>query len=262
MKKSKNRTNLKITLALSTVIFSLVSSFVGTIAWFSSNTQVMATGCSITVYADDTELSYSIYRFDIDQNYPVYLSDDDATGFVLNQYDVVFKERNKYNPLYLEISLAGASLGSSGSLSFVLQRDTSISPMDANNYLSSSFTSVTKFAIGTNSSIQSGIYNPMNSVNDTWNNLNAAFFARDSLDQLATQSFTSGTSGHYTKYDSLTFSVNYDSSDFVNGVLYIFLYINYDSTLAENYSNEHGISIGGSLNYTLHDDLTTLSIAK
>lgn len=262
MKRKNNRTNLKITLALSTVIFSLATSFVGTIAWFATNNQVMATGCTVTVYADNTELSYSIYKFDVDQNIPVRLSGNNASGFSLNQYDVVFKERNKYNPLYLEIELVGSILGDSGNLTFLLGRDVSISPMDGNNRLSSSFTSVTKFAIGTNGSIQNGIYNPANGVADTWDNLNNAFYSRDSLDQLITQSFTSGTSGNYIKQDSLSFSISYSSSDFINDILYVFLYINYDSTLAESYSSEHGISIGGSLNYSLSDDLTTISIAK
>ena len=260
MKREKNYISVKIVSALVVVIFSLAACFTGTWAWFASNIQVSSSGMSVTIHSEDLELTYSIYKYDITADSPVHLSEEDVTDFSLNQYDVVFKERNKYNVLFLELQLTGDSLGASGTVAISLDRDLSMPAMDEDNHLYKSFTSVTKYATGANSFKTGGIYSPSNTVENTWDNLNAAFLDRDNVGELNTKSFTSGSTGNYTKANSLSLNITYSSSDFVGNVLYAFLYINYDATLAENYSLEHDVSIGGESNFELDDDLASISI--
>ena len=60
LKKKRISTKLKIIGATATVLFSLFSFFTGTLAWFSNNTTVSATGASITVQAPES-IEYDIY---------------------------------------------------------------------------------------------------------------------------------------------------------------------------------------------------------
>ena len=240
-------------------ILSLAAFVAGTYSWFTSKTQEALSSTNFSIYADDLGIEHSIYKYDTTSDSPARLINSDANNFKLNQYDVVFKERNKYNALYVELFITGSNLADSGTITLKLERDTSKPVMDENDYLSNCFTSVTKFAVGGNGLIQNGIYDPA-SVDNTWDNLNTVFLDEDLDGHLTTQSFTSGTTGSYVKQDYLEFTLNYTSNDYLNGRLVIYLYINYNSTLAETYSLEHGISIEGSLNYTLEDDLTMLSV--
>ena len=136
--------------------------------------------------------------------------------------------------------------------------------MDQDNNLNSYFTSVTKYALATNGSKQNGIYDS-SSVLNTWNNLDSVFYQKDIQNQLTTQLFTSGTTGNYTKQDYLEFTFSYGTNDLVDGSLFVYLYINYDPTLAETYSVEHGLNthvVGANINYTLDNDLTSVYIMK
>lgn len=245
-------------------MFSLVALFVGSYAWFLSVRQVTNTNDNFIVSSDDTEATYTIYKYDTTSDSPVHLTGNAIEDFALNQYDVVFKERNKYDPLYVAIEIKGSNLGSSGRFILHLSRDTQYSAMDQDNHLNNYFTSVTKYALCTNSSLQNGIYDS-SSVSNTWDNLDTVFYQKDIVNQLTSQMFTSGTSGNYSKQDYLEFTFTYNSNDFVGNSLFVFLYINYDPTLAETYSIEHGLNthvVGGNINYTLDNDLTSVYLSK
>ena len=245
-------------------VFSLFVTTLGVYAWFNYKMNETAEGTDFSVYSDNTNLTYSIYKYDVSQDSPTCVDGETSNGFVLNQYDVVFKERNKYNPVYLEIQMSGALLSESGSINFILERDPTYPAMDSNNNLSEYFSSVTRYAVASNGVIANGIHDPT-SVQNTWNNLNTVFYERDVAGTLSTQLFTSGTTGNYTKNNSLSFIVNYTQSDYVDSLLYVYLYINYDTSLTEQYSYEHGLnsqSIGGAMNYTLTNDLTSIHIER
>ena len=261
--KEKKKT-LRLFMSALVGIFSLATGFTGAFAWFVLKVSQGVDGTEFSVYASDISLSYNIYKYDINLNEPCKIDGETSHGFTLNQYDVVFKERNKYNPVYLEIEISGNLIERAGSFSFILDRDTTAPAMDSNNYLSEYFSSITKYAVGTNGAMQGGIHDS-SSVSDTWDNLNAVFYDRDTSGQLTTQLFTSGTSGNYVKTNDLRFTLSYTQSDFVNNSLYVYLYINYDENLSEIYSYEHGLtgqSIGGSSNYTLSNDLTCIRIEE
>ena len=69
-KSLKTRTRLKIVGATVTAVFSLASCFVGTMAWFASNSSVEATGMSISVKAEQG-VQFDLYYLDhfaIDQS--------------------------------------------------------------------------------------------------------------------------------------------------------------------------------------------------
>ena len=242
-------------------VFSLATAFVGTWAWFASNGDVTATGLTITASMDDTEIDCVIYKYETATDSPIILNSSDASSLALNQYDVVFKERNKYNPVYVKIELTSSSLDASGSITLYLDRDASYDAMDEDDNLNTYSSSVTKYAVAGNSAHAGGIYDST-SVSNTWDNLQSAFLDKDVAGTLTTQSFTSGSAHNYSKVETLSFTLNYTSSDLIGDTLIVYLYINYDSSLAETYSQEHVLEIGGSSNYTLENDLTTIRIAK
>ena len=82
-------------------IFSLATGFMGAYAWFLMKASQGVDGPEFSIYTSDISLSYSIYKYDINLNEPCKIDGETSHGFTLNQYDVVFKERNKYNPVYL-----------------------------------------------------------------------------------------------------------------------------------------------------------------
>ena len=257
-----NKKTKKLIIATSAVIFSLAASTTGTYAWFATNMSVSASGMSITVYVDDTLVEYSVYKYDIARDTPVNINSSDAEIFVLNQYDVVFKERNKYNPIYVEIEVTSLAIQSSSSLTFSLERDSNAPTMDENDYLSEYFSSITRYAVATNGAIQGGIHDSSD-IQNTWDNLNTVFYDRDTQGLLSAQVFTSGTTGNYVKQNSLVFNVNYSQNDFIDDSLFIYLYINYDEDLTELYSREHGLSaqaLDGSTSYVLGNDLKSIHI--
>ena len=262
--KSLSRRNLKIVAATAMTVFSLFAATVGAFAWFTSKLSAANNGTEFSVYTDDISLDYSIYKYDINIDRPVKIEGQTSKGFVLNQYDMVFKERNKYNPVYIEIEISGLHLADSGSLIFCLDRNTDAPAMDSNHNLSAFISSVTKYAVRANGAIQNGIYDPQ-SVENTWDNLNSIFYDVDTSGQLTTQNFISGSAGAYVKSSGLEFNVTYSSSDFLNGSLYVYLYANYDEVFAEAYSHEHGFneqSIASSSYYTLGNDLSCIRIER
>ena len=70
IKGKKISTKLKVIGATATVLFSLFSFFTGTLAWFTNNNTVTASGASVTVEAPEG-VNFDIYylhHFEIDQN--------------------------------------------------------------------------------------------------------------------------------------------------------------------------------------------------
>ena len=161
---SKRGNNLKFVTAIAMSMFSLIALFVGSYAWFLSVRQVSNTNSDFVVKADDTEATYTIYKYDTTSDAPVHLTENAVEDFALNQYDVVFKERNKYDPIYVAIEITGSNLGTSGSYILHLGRDTQYAAMDQDNNLNSYFSSVTKYAIKGNGAVAGGIYNASNTT--------------------------------------------------------------------------------------------------
>ena len=252
----KRKTSLKIFVATTVTLFSLISSFVGTFAWFSANTSVSATGMTITAYTTDVTIQCTVYKYNARYESPVS-STNYTQDFSLNQYDIVFTERNRFNPLYLKIQLSGLEVPESAqSFTLAIERNTELDVMDENNRLASYFTSVTKYAVASNSEYTGGIYDAY-SVQNTWNHLNTVFANK------ATTTFTSGTSGNYTKADVLNLTINYSANDFIGENLVVYLYVNYDATLAEAFSTEHNFgvdSIDNTGTHSLENDLKAIRI--
>lgn len=255
---------LKIVVPLVGVIFSLASVFTGTFAWFTTLSTVTASSMSIKLYADNTKITCSGYKYNIAQSEVMSLDESNAMNFALNQYDMVFTELNKYDPLYIQLTLTGTSLETSGTFNIVLERDIEKNVMDEDNHLSSYFTSITKYAAKGNSAYTNGIYVSGNS-SQTWNHLQTVFHDEDVSGNLITSKFTTITTSGYEKTNTITLPVSYTANDFVGNSLIIYLYINYDVTLVTNFVNEQGYdttSIGGTINHPIENDLVSLGIIK
>ena len=256
MELFKRKTSLKVFVATAITLFSLASSFIGTFAWFSANTNVSATGMTIIAYTTDVTIACTVYKYNARYESPT-ASSNYTQDFSLNQYDIVFKERNRFNPLYLKIQMAGVEVPTTAqTFSLAIERNTDLDAMDENNRLASYFSSVTKYAVATDSEYTGGIYDKY-SVQNTWDHLNTVFASK------TTTTFTSGTSGNYTKVDALNLTINYSANDFVDDLLVVYLCVNYDADLAEAYSAEHNFgtdSIDNTGTHSLDNDLKAIRV--
>ena len=256
MKLFRKMGGLKILIPLAAVLFSLVTTFTGTIAWFSMSNKVTATGMTIKAYVNDTIVSCSTYKYIVGSDEVDVKTGDAARNFMLNQYDRVFTHLNRYNPLYLELEITGSSLSTTGTLSLEISRDISIPILD-NDRLSSCFSSVTKFAaVGNSAYTETGsIFVSGNNI-QTWNHLQSVFDNQN----ITTKRFVYLTQENaIDKYTTLNLSVAYTADDFIDNTLVVYLCINYDESLVESFMEDFSeAEIGNGI--TLTNDLTTLYV--
>ena len=89
MKSGKNRKNLKIAGATILCIFSLATAFSGTMAWFASSETVTATGMTIRVTIEDTDLNaLTVHRCDLSNSTSSLLKFDSTPSVSLNGHGV------------------------------------------------------------------------------------------------------------------------------------------------------------------------------
>ena len=104
----KNNKSLKIVGATAVTLFSLVSVFAATIAWFALNTDVNGSGMSVTV-ANGSELSilhcYAV-RYDGEKGAIAIDISSGGEEITMSEYDTIFTDRNVNTPLFLRMELS------------------------------------------------------------------------------------------------------------------------------------------------------------
>ena len=230
---------LGIMLAFSVIIFIFSS-----IAWFSSNKEVGSSGMSVKVLDDLVYGTPTIYNYSFDTTTQQYTAQT-CNSLDLMQYDAVFNSNNSYTYAVIRMELTGENLAQAGTIRFVLERDTSNSaaaPLDS-DYVSS----IMNYRFVTLSSFPA-------SAADV---LTAAAAAAQSA---AAQTFVSNNA----KLSSLTFDVPYTAANWHNNRLYIYMYVDYDANLIEDYvenslQNLLTTSNGGEV--MVGNDISTLVIS-
>ena len=108
MKSKLSKTNLKIAAATGVGIFSLATMFTGTLAWFSMNANVSATGMSVTVgkMSNVDILSCYAIRYDGTAGAIAFDISNGDKDIAMSEYDFVFKDRNVNTPLFIRMELA------------------------------------------------------------------------------------------------------------------------------------------------------------
>lgn len=230
----------------SLAVFAFIVWAFATIAWFSSNKEVGSSGMSIRVLNDLVYGSSTIYNYSFNTTTQQY-TPQTSNSLDLMQYDAVFNSNNSYTYAVMRIELTGENLAQSGTIRFVLQRDTTNST--ANQLGSDYVSSVMNYRFVTISSFSA-------TAADVLTTVHAAATAQG----VAAQTFVSNNA----KLSSLTFDVPYTAENWHNNKLYVYMYIDYDTELIEDYvenslQNLLTTSNGGEV--TVGNDISTLVIS-
>ena len=105
--KTRKTNNLKIALATVICIFTLATTFTGTLAWFSSNRSVEATGLSVTVKKGSSIKLLSCYAIRYDGNYGALATNvmNGGASIAMSEYDYIFRDRNVNTPMFLRMGI-------------------------------------------------------------------------------------------------------------------------------------------------------------
>ncbi len=248
-----------------------------TSAWFSINQTVGSDGVGAQTEAPDAVAAYYAYVYEAKASKVIYTGDseenfDDPTVTALDMqfYDMIFKERNRYTPAILRIELTSLKKDwrNGGIVDVTVNRDTTL-PNDA---MTDHFTSVMRFTIVQDKAWYADAEaavaaNPAKDIGqELYFNLDEDLYGTyENISGRTSQTtvFTTRTQGVVHKDDSITLSVPFTSSDIVDGILNIYLYITYDHTLLSAYQAATGITGGETIGRTvlMEDDIDSLSVS-
>ena len=240
------------------------------LAWLGINNDITGSNIGVAVDYDKFFVEQGYYKYNINENGVEYFSS--LTNIDFNQYDLVFRSRNRYTPIVATIKMTGEDLASSGTITIQIRRDSNVVATyveDEEEHLSHIFSNIMRVTAFVGAEYyDSDIGELFNNV-DTIENYNAA------REQTRTTSnskvFTVATMdddqlGTVTKSD-IEFNVSYTSEDFVtiNGVstLIVYLYITYDEGYdGTNYNGLIGtyIKTSESMSISASGDITDTSI--
>lgn len=99
----------KIFCAVSLALFNLMSSFLGTYAWYTSSDKIDAAGMQVQMYTHELDMSYKVYKYSEEEK-GIINATNQRDALTLNEYDSVFKDRNGYTPIIIEFLLTGIAL--------------------------------------------------------------------------------------------------------------------------------------------------------
>ena len=107
MKSGKNKKTLKIAGATSVTLFSLVSVFAATIAWFAMNNKTDGSGLAITAAngSDVQILHCYAVRYDGDVGATAVDISNGRGNVEMSEYDYVFRDRNVNTPLFIRMEI-------------------------------------------------------------------------------------------------------------------------------------------------------------
>ena len=99
--------NVKIVGATAISLFTLISAFSGTMAWFALNKEVSAPGMNVSVASSSNINIVSCYAVRYDGNYGAIAYDisDGSKSVTMSEYDYIFTDRNVNTPLFLRVEL-------------------------------------------------------------------------------------------------------------------------------------------------------------
>ncbi len=243
-------------------VTSLVALIFATFSWFEVSKEASSTSTAI-IYQDDVQIDYTVYKCD-NETHVVSTTDSNnnklsLVDLDLNKYDAVFTEKNEWSPIIVRFELTGSTLPGDGSIGIQITRTSSIADGDgvvssSTSKLAAVTSNVCTFGAGTNFTISDNnddekVY--LESVNEFQTNVTL-------------QNFVTGTTGSYTKVSTLYYDLPYTSTAFNGNTLYVYLYISYNSILAQEYVDNRDESIvdivTDGLNVSILNDLDSISI--
>lgn len=254
---------------LGVILLYLNSAF----GWFAQNKEVDGNGMAVTAYHDDVEAEYSHYFYDAKN--AVGVGEDSITDIQVPQYDLIFRQRNRYTPAVIRVALTGEEdLPQSGTIALTIGRNLAASittdegtiangselPM-LNNLFSSLMRLTIVKGAGIYSDDPTTLYRNIDNLPYGNNSTLYEVIKSQTVNDATTNVFTTvtgdeGDPDRYTKADSVTLSIDYTAADWndmdgdgVNETLNVYVYVTYDETLLREY---------GAYDATLNGDITSV----
>ena len=238
------------------LIFSLIIT--SSAAWFTMNRETAADDFGMSLEVDDTSAVYRAYVYDLKLGYGVNEKSDgtpiDVTNLDLNQYDTLFRTRNRYTPAFAQINLIGnKSMPRSGTVYITIERNTEGLEEGKLEY-TSNIARFTAFIIhGTKDADPPDVEITDPALLYTFINTDERFKAAEEYrGNATTESKTfitatgEGENHTHEQATSITISVDYTEDDWYEVVendisvkhLNVYLYITYDTQLIDCYMEE------------------------
>ncbi|WP_294411791.1 hypothetical protein [uncultured Ruminococcus sp.] len=200
-----------------TFIFAAVIIVFQTISWFSNSKESSASGIGIRIEADQGyDVKYNAYKYDLKDEHYVDIT---GTPLALNEYDVIFQERNRYAGILLRLEVDGSFSQQSEILR--VTRDLSLREDEDYDPNEDIFVSdVTQFHVANEDDCLLDKCIAENSNYDLWDEA-LAYFLPDNNAPSPTE-FSTGES-----------SINLSFTPSTNGHTVLWMFINYDSELVQ-----------------------------
>ena len=271
-KLKKNR--LLYTFFVTAVAFNLV--IISSFAWLTLNRKAGVGEMGMALAVDDTNAIYQAYMYDLKTGAGTNKNAEgetlNVTNIDLNQYDTIFKGRNKYTPVFAKIILIRSkSMPKAGTVHITVEREDSGISLHSLTPFSSSIVRFTTFILSDKNDINitnpDSLYNHINTIERF-----KAVELYSGNDMPHSQTFVSvqgeGKEHSHVKSDSLTVSVDYKEADWYinsenNEALNVYLYITYDTQLVNCYMDENtggGLSLDDNSVF-FENDLKKVSVS-
>lgn len=263
------------TLFLLTLIFSLVIT--SSIAWLSSNRKADSNDLGMGLEVNDISAVYKAYMYDYETEKGTNKVPGSETGeeltisnLSLNQYDTIFRVRNKYSPAFAQIRItSNKSMSRDGTLHLTISRASAASSSEKLNLFVSNVIRFTAFIDSSSADITdpNELYNNINTDERFADAESYTGNGREDSKTLVTVN-KSGETRSYTTAEAVTVSVDYSSTDWYtdsygNEALNVYLYITYDTELVGYYKEEnedYGVYLKD-MNILFENDLDRVSVS-
>ena len=256
--------NAKIGMAI-TALALMLSIFVlcvlnGSTAWFADNKEVSVNGMTVSADYIDVNATYTVYMSDIDGKG----TDKDVDGnllnitnIVLNPYDAIFTERNEITPVCIKITLGGSDLPESGSAKIKIRRTVNNDEQSAE--LTPYVSSILSFSSGISAELDK-----YTGADEIYAAANEAFKSNMTDSSM----FVLKSEDIYPKVETISLDLEYTASDISkdvdgNNILNLYVYIEYDEELSNEFSNNNGDALDAGLDgleQYIKNDLKDISI--
>ena len=264
------------------LILIVISLGTATFAWVSMNTDNKGGNLKLSVDYDRFYVDHAYYKYNPkEEDVEVY---DNLTDVEFNQYDLVFRSRNKYTPIVATLMLTGEDLDKeSGTITIQIKRDNSAAYTTSGNTmaLAQKFTSIMRVSAYVGKDYYNAdeyeLYKNVDRAN--YETVRAYTGNVGTTSKVFTTATTSGnTLTNVTKQD-VEISIDYNNTNFniIDGkeTLIVYLYITYDEGfdgtdyngligIYQRTSDSMGISAAGELSDTsvhFENDLVSVKVS-
>jgi len=240
---------------LISLVFATICMVTSTMAWIGLTTQNDINRMNMNVDYDRFFVEKAYYKYDAKNQTVLYY--EGLSDVKFNQYDLVFRSRNRYTPIVATLLLTGDDLKDEGTIYVTIQRDSSINPfvVDGNGkkHLTNTFSSIMRVTALVGSEYYSSNENLLYSSVDNSYYSAVRLYTGNVAGSSPSKVFTTASISTINDVEVLDnasktdieISIDYDSGDFVTiegiSTLIVYLYLTYDEGYNESTKKYDGL---------------------